>query len=256
MRTARRRANPASQVHINLSSVDLLRQAIQASAARNSPLLSPAPHRVLLCRAPFPSTYTDSTRSLHPYDLAQRATPRSSPLALVTYCCAARTVPFHASLPPPSLRASMLTSGMALPDSFAQTAMDFPLDDADTSTGSETYATARSSFSSSEDEGPNNSRYTPCADLTPPSIHSIALHVPGSFQEGSGEASRSHTPMSVLSTYDVGVIPPPEERSGQSTPRAGQPPSHDDDDAMHEQVCYSTHQHHICHTYHAFLGLF
>ena len=62
--------------------------------------------------------------------------------------------------------------------------------------------------------------------------------------------------MSVLSTYDVGIIPPPKECSGQSMPRAGQPPSHDDDDAMHEQVRYSTHQHHICHTYHAFLGLF
>ena len=80
----------------------------------------------------------------------------------------------------------MLTSGMALPDSFTQTTMNFLLDDTDTSTGSETYTTAHSSFLSSEDKGPNNSRYTPRADLTLPSIRSIALHVPGSFQEGTG----------------------------------------------------------------------
>ena len=115
---------------------------------------------------------------------------------------------------------------MPLPDSFAQTAMDFPVDDTDVSTSSEMYATARSSFSSSEDEDHNISQYTPRAHL----------HVPGSFQEGSGETSRFLTPMSVLPTNDV-VTPPPEQHSGQSTPRAGQPPYHDDDHAMHEQVC-------------------
>ena len=120
---------------------------------------------------------------------------------------------------------------MALPVSFAQTAMDFPLDD-DVSTGSEMYATARES---SEDEETDDSAYA-----TPRALSISRLHVPGSFQEGSSVL----TPMSVQPTqpmHDVGPTSSPEE----NFPMADLP-VHDDDDDMHDQV-YTAHRRHIHH---------
>nr|VWO99257.1 MRP-like transporter [Ganoderma boninense] len=124
---------------------------------------------------------------------------------------------------------------MSLPVFFAQTAMDFPVDD-DVSTGSERYVTARES---SEEEGTEESYATPRAHSIPPSH----IHVPGSFQEGSG----FHTPMSVQSTSEVCLTSPLSHevnvpmadahpgQSRQSTPRADLP-ARDDDDDMHDQA--------------------
>ncbi|PIL30394.1 hypothetical protein GSI_07580 [Ganoderma sinense ZZ0214-1] len=115
--------------------------------------------------------------------------------------------------------------------------MDFPVDD-DASTGSEMYTTAREF---SEDEGTDSAYATPRAHSIPPSysVHPLSrLHVPGSFQEGSGAL----TPMSVQPTNDVGVaysaspeenFPMGDAHPGQSTPRATL--GDDDDDDMHDQ---------------------
>ncbi|PIL28285.1 hypothetical protein GSI_09573 [Ganoderma sinense ZZ0214-1] len=119
---------------------------------------------------------------------------------------------------------------MSLSASFAQTAMDFALDDVDvSSTSSDVYVTARSAFDPSSSEETDTPYATPRTQSIPPShpTPSISrLHVPGSFQQSSG----SLTPMSVGPTNDIENVLMSELHSGQRTPRAC-----DEDDEMYER---------------------